>query len=306
MKKIIYLITFLCLFTACKNDDPGDVVLSSEEINVIGTNYAESKKNFTLTYSSLLDSLVSNEAISIIAEVDHAANARSVGRVVNPSRIIFFGNPFLGTPLMQKNQLAGLDLPQKIFIYQNSSNSIYAIYNSVPYLESRHGLQGVNTLPQISTALENLVKTTTDSDIKSATELTVTEGQGIISIISDQNFEETYAALQNAISGNKELSIIAQLDHQINAENAGLELRPTKIMIFENSNLEAPLLQDQLVVGLDLPLKILVWEDENGDVNISYNDPSYLQERYGLEANIEELELLSTALDNLAKTAAGN
>lgn len=306
MKKIIYLITFLCLSTGCNSDDPGDVILSAEELNIVGTKYAESKNNFTATYTSLHDTLISNEAISIIAEVDLAANARSVGRVVDPSKIIFFMDPVLETPLLQKNQLTGLDLPQKIFIFQNSSNSVYAIYNSLPYLESRYGLQGVSTLPQISSALENLVKSAANSDIKRATELTVVEGEGVITTISSQIFEATYAALQNAILDMEDLTIIAQLDHQINAENAGLELRPTRLMIFENSNLEAPILQNQSIIGLDFPLKILVWEDENGEVKISYNDPFYLQQRYDLGNNLQELEQISTSLESLAQMAAGN
>jgi len=305
MIKIISFFSLLLVLNSCNNDNPGDVVLSSEEINVSGTKYSESKNNFIVTYATLLDSLNSNEAITVIAEVDHAANARSVGRVLNPSKIVFFGNPNLGTPLMQKNQLAGLDLPQKILVYQNSSNSVYAIYNSVPYLESRHALQGVTTLPTISTALENLVKPATNTDIKRATELAVEEGVGIITVNSTQNFENTYTTLQNAISRNENLSIVAQLDHRANAANVGMELRPTKIIVFGNPNLGSPLIQNVPTIGLDLPQKMLVWEDEDGTVKISYNDPFYLQERHNLEGNTTELDQISTALRNLANTASG-
>lgn len=60
--------------------------------------------------TALRNTLEANPNISIVAEVDHQANAASVDLTLNPIRIIFFGNPKLGTPLMQKNQLAGLDL----------------------------------------------------------------------------------------------------------------------------------------------------------------------------------------------------
>ncbi len=306
MFKTISVISLLLVLNSCKNDDPGDVVLSSEELNVTGTKYSESKNNFANTYSVFMDSLNANEAITIVAEVDHAANARSVGRVLNATKIVFFGNPALGTPLMQKNQLAGLDLPQKVLFFQNSTNTVYAIYNSVPYLESRHDLQGVTTLSQISTALENLTKAATSSEIKRATDLTAESKEGIITIESVQDFESTYNALENAIATNENLSIVAQLDHQANAANVGLELRPTKIIIFGNPNLGSPLMQNKQTVGLDLPQKMLVWEDENAVVKVSYNDPFYLQQRYNLEGNQEELEQISTALDNLATIAAGN
>ena len=305
MIKIISFFSFLLVLNSCNNDDPGDVDLSSEEINVTGTKYSESKNNFANTYSVFIDSLNSKEAITIVAEVDHAANARSVGRVLNPTKIVFFGNPTLGTPLMQKIQLAGLDLPQKVLFFQNSANTVYALYNSVPYLESRHGLQGVTTLPQISTALENLTKAATSSEIKRATDLTADFEEGIVTVESTQDFESTYNSLQNAIYSNENLSIVAQLDHQANAASVGLELRPTKIIIFGNPNLGSPLMQSMQTIGLDLPQKMLVWEAEDGAVNISYNDPLYLATRHQIEGNEDVLTQISVALSNLANNAAG-
>ncbi|TVZ27219.1 uncharacterized protein (DUF302 family) [Gillisia sp. Hel_I_86] len=306
MIKIISFFSFLLILNSCNNDDPGDVVLSSEELNISGTKYAESKNNFDNTYAIFKDSLTANEAISIVAEVDHAANARTVGRVLNPTKIVFFGNPVLGTPLMQKNQLAGLDLPQKVVFFQNSSNTVYALYNSVPYLESRYNLQGVATLPQISTALENLTQAATSSEINRAIELAVEIGEGVITLESAQDFETTYSSLKSSISTNENLSIVAELDHQANAASVDLELRPTKIIIFGNPNLGSPLMQNKQTTGLDLPQKMLVWEAANGTVNISYNDPLYLATRHKIEGNADVLDQISTALDNLAKTAAGN
>tara|TARA_R100001369_G_scaffold954_3_gene3124 strand:+ start:81344 stop:82264 length:921 start_codon:yes stop_codon:yes gene_type:complete len=304
MIKIISFLSFLLILNSCNNDEPGDIILSSDEINITGTKYSESKNNFDNTYSVFIDSLNSNDAITILAEVDHAANARSVGRVLSPTKIVFFGNPVLGTPLMQKNQLAGLDLPQKVLFFQNSLNTVYALYNSVPYLESRYGLQGVATLPQISTALENLIKAATSSEIKRAIDLTSEFEEGVITVESNQDFESTYNNLQNAIASNQNLTIVAVLDHQENAASVGLELRPTKLIIFGNPELGSPLMQNKQVIGLDLPQKILVWEDESAIVKISYNDPFYLQQRYNFEGNQEELEQISEALNNLATIAA--
>ncbi|WP_034923536.1 DUF302 domain-containing protein [Gillisia sp. CAL575] len=306
MIKFISFFSLLFILNSCNNDDPGDVVLSSEEINVTGTKYAESKNNFANTYSTFIDSLNANDAITIVAEVDHAANARSTGRVLNPTKIVFFGNPVLGTPLMQKNQLAGLDLPQKVLFFQNSNNTVYAIYNSVPYLESRYNLQGVSTLSKISTALENLTKAATSSEIQRATNLSAEFKEGIITIESNQDFETTHNTLQNAIVTNENLSIVAQLDHQANAASVGLELRPTKIIIFGNPNLGSPLMQNKQTIGLDLPQKMLVWQSEDGMVNISYNDPVFLASKHQIEGNEDVVLQISTALETLANTAAGN
>lgn len=305
MIKIFYFLSILFIPSSCNSDDSGDVILSSEELNITGTKYTESKNNFANTYTNFIEALNSNEGITIVAEVDHAANARSVGRVLNPTKIVFFGNPDLGTPLMQKNQLAGLDLPQKVLFFQNSTNTAFAMYNSVPYLESRYGLQGVSTLPQISTALENLTKGATSSEIKRAKELTVDLNEGVITVESTQDFEATYNSIQSAIILNENLGVVAQLNHQENAASVGLELRPTTLIIFGNPNLGSPLMQNKQTIGLDLPQKMLVWEAEDGTVNISYNDPFFLATRHQIEGDEEILNQISKALANLANTAAG-
>lgn len=305
MSNLIYFFSLIFIVSSCNNDDPGDVVLTSDELNITGTRYSESKNNFVNTYANFIDALNANESITIIAEVDHAANARTVGRDLNPTKVVFFGNPALGTPLMQKNQLAGLDLPQKVLFFQNSTNTTMVIYNSVSYLESRFGLQGVATLPQIFSALENLTKGATTSEVKRANDLTVDINEGGITVESNQDFESTYETLKNAIISNENLSIVAQLDHQENAESVEMELRPTRLIIFGNPNLGSPLMLNKQTAGLDLPQKILVWEAGDGTVNVSYSDPAILDARHQIEGNEEVLDQISAALSNLANTAAG-
>jgi uncharacterized protein (DUF302 family) len=307
MKHAMLFLSLLVFITSCtSNDDPGDVVLNAEELNITGTRYSLSDNNFNATYTGLLEALNANEDIGIVAEVDHAANARAVGRVLNPTKIVFFGNPSLGTPLMQKNQLAGLDLPQRIMVFEDSDSQVFAMYNSVVYLESRFGLQGVEQLSQISGALENLTKSVTNSEVSRSSTITVPEGDGIISVKSVNDFNTTYNTLINSIENNENLQVVAELDHQANAASVNMELRPTKLVIFGNPKLGSPLIQNSQTAGLDLPQKMLVWEDENGQVNISYNDSYYLRDRHDITNNQNELEQIATVLENLAKSASGN
>ncbi|HZJ36177.1 MAG TPA: DUF302 domain-containing protein [Gillisia sp.] len=306
MHKIIYLLSFLPILMACSNDDPGDVVFSADVLNVRGTRFSESNNSFEATYSNFIEALNANQALSIIAEVDHAANARAVGRVLNPTKIVFFANPNLGTPLLQKNQLVGLDLPQKLLFFENNDALVFAMYNSVAYLESRYQLQDTATLGQVSGVLETLTNTATNSDVKRAGILIAESGEGILTVESNQDFEQTYSSLENAISSDENLQIFVQLDHQSNAASVGMELRPTKLIIFGNPNLETPLMQNSQTIGLDLPLKMLVWEDQDGIVKISYNDPLYLQLRHGINGNEIQLQQIATILEDLTMAAAGN
>ncbi|HKJ49009.1 MAG TPA: DUF302 domain-containing protein [Christiangramia sp.] len=271
-----------------------------------GTKYSLSEVAIQGAYNQFKQTLNKNEAIGIIAEVDHARNAKSIEEDLNYTRVIFFGNPNLGTPLMQRNQLAGLDLSQKVLFYKDENKNDVILYNSVEYLRSRHDLDGVETLPKISVALENLVSGVSKNEILAADQQTVGYKEGIETKLSELSFEESYAALKNALESNPNISIMAELDHQANAARVGLELNPTRIIIFGNPNLGTPLMKEEQSIGLDLPQKMLVWENSEGEVYVSYNDAYFIAGRHSVESNEEILNTINNALDNLSNVATGN
>ncbi|MBW1294356.1 DUF302 domain-containing protein [Aquimarina litoralis] len=133
----------------------------------------------------------------------------------------------------------------------------------------------------------------------------ITTKQGLITKKSTQSFDDTYTKLVEIIENNPNLKIIAQLDHQANAASVGLTLNPTKIIMFGNPKLGTPLMQSVQSTGLDLPQKILVTQDDAGIVQISYNDPKYLQQRHGIQGKDEVFTKISGALDKITSAAAG-
>ncbi|WP_093410894.1 DUF302 domain-containing protein [Salegentibacter flavus] len=298
------LFAFLILMTSCSDDDDNNnAEISVDPPTATGIVYFESAFNMQISYANLKSALEDNENISIVQELDHSQNAASVDMDLAPTQIIFFGNPNLGTPLMQENQLAGLDLPQKVLFYEEEGQ-VFALYNSTEYLASRYGVADIITLPQISEALSNLVGTAVDASATETTSQLVDEHAGIESVESTTDFDSTYSNLRSAIEANENLSIVAELDHQANAASVGMELRPTKVIMFGNPNLGTHLMQSVNSIGLDLPQKMLVWEDETGAVHISYNNPEFLRVKHQLQANDEEITQIATALETLANTAA--
>lgn len=304
MKSIIYLFSIAVLATSCGSDDDNRDPDAFNEPATAGMAYSNSDSNFTTTYNGIRSTLQANPDITVVAEVNHTANASSVNQSLRDTRVIFFGNPDLGTPLMQENQLAGLDLPQHIMVYQNESNEVIATFNSANYLSTRYGVQDAATLPQIQNALSTVVSTTTANDVLINTSSGISNGAGVITLVSQNDFTTTYNNLRNAIIDNTDLSLVFELNHQSNAENAGLTLRPTRVIVFGNPNLGTPLMQDAQTTALDLPQRFLVWEDQNGEVKVSYNNPSYLQTRHGISSNQNDnLQAITSALNNLAISA---
>lgn len=104
---------------------------------------------------------------------------------------------------------------------------------------------------------------------------------GIVTIPSHQSVDLTVQKFE-AILQTKGVKLFALIDHSGEAEKAGMQMRPTKLLIFGNPKAGTPLMIAAPGIALDLPLKVLVWEDPDGKVWISYNDPAYLQARHGL------------------------
>ena len=119
---------------------------------------------------------------------------------------------------------------------------------------------------------------------------------GIVTIPSQESVDETVRKLE-ALLDAKGVKLFALIDHSGEAEKVGMQMRPTKLLIFGNPKAGTPLMIASPTVAIDLPLKILVWEDAEGHVLISYNSPAYLQARHALPselvANIAVVEALA-------------
>lgn len=126
---------------------------------------------------------------------------------------------------------------------------------------------------------------------------------GLMTLKSQNNFDETYSRLKKAIESKDALTIIKEFDHAENAAKADLKLRPTKLIIFGNPKLGTPLMNENQTVGIDLPQKFLVFENEKNEVFVVYNDPMYLARRHDLKKVQEELSKMSDALKGLAEAA---
>ena len=107
--------------------------------------------------------------------------------------------------------------------------------------------------------------------------------------------KETIDKLATALKA-KGITIFARIDHASGAKKAGLELRPTELLIFGNPKLGTPLMQTDQRVGLDLPMKVLAWQDANGKVFVTYADPTSLNARYELDGKEAILQKMTKAL----------
>jgi uncharacterized protein (DUF302 family) len=102
----------------------------------------------------------------------------------------------------------------------------------------------------------------------------------------------------------KGMTVFARIDHAAGATGAGLSLRPTEVLIFGNAKAGTPLMQSVQTIGIDLPLKALVWQDASSNTWLSYNDPAWLAKRHGLDSETEATVNTMAATLNAVTRAA--
>ncbi|TOI48549.1 DUF302 domain-containing protein [Vibrio parahaemolyticus] len=135
------------------------------------------------------------------------------------------------------------------------------------------------------------------------TSLSALAGEGVVTVASTHSAKDT-ADKFVAIAQEKGLNVFARINHQENATKVDMTLRPTEVIVFGNPKVGSPLMICAQEVALDLPQKVLVYEDAEGKTWLAYNDPMYLKQRHHIEGCDEVLNKISGVLGNLTNAAA--
>jgi uncharacterized protein (DUF302 family) len=130
--------------------------------------------------------------------------------------------------------------------------------------------------------------------------MTAPRAEGVVDLRTEGSVDETVDRLREILR-SRAIELFALVDHSGEAARAGLHMPPTKLLIFGNPKAGTPVMLAAPSAAIDLPLKILVWEDLEGQVWISFNSPNYLRRRHGFP---QELVQNLAAVEALAKAAA--
>lgn len=128
-------------------------------------------------------------------------------------------------------------------------------------------------------------------------------GESLVSVNSSFGAKETADRVER-LAKEMGMTLFNRIDHAAGAKSIGEELRPTEVLIFGNPKGGTPLMKCRQSVGIDLPLKMLVWQDETGAVRVGYTDPESLKSRHGITGCDEVLKKMSEALEKLASDSA--
>ena len=135
-----------------------------------------------------------------------------------------------------------------------------------------------------------------------ATSSFANDSESLISIKSAHDVSKTADRLETVLK-NKGMTVFARIDHAAGAKVAEMELRPTELVVFGNPKVGTPLMKCSQSIGIDLPQKALIWQDEAGDVWFTYNNPDYIANRHSLKGCDEVLTKIKGALGKFATVA---
>ncbi len=131
----------------------------------------------------------------------------------------------------------------------------------------------------------------------------VLAAEGVITLPSSHTVEETGRRLERILH-EKGMTVFNHIKHSKAAAGVGIELQHTELILFGNPKVGSPLMKCQQSVAIDLPQKALIWEDDNGRVWISYNDPRYLEKRHNISGCEEVIAKIEKALAGITGSAA--
>jgi uncharacterized protein (DUF302 family) len=127
-------------------------------------------------------------------------------------------------------------------------------------------------------------------------------GGDFITKKSSNNIQVSMDRLENALK-QRGVAIVARVDHAGAAQKADMKLRPTQVLIFGNPRLGTPLMHTSQQIGLDLPLKVLAWEDDKGQTWLTYENPGMMAGRHGVKEPADILKKMAGVLDAVTTEA---
>lgn len=151
-------------------------------------------------------------------------------------------------------------------------------------------------------SVENILNAPDNMQSTPKTMTAINAEKGLITMQSNHSVQDTADKLA-ALIESKGMTVFARIDHQKNAQSVGLALRPTQVIMFGNPKAGTPLMQCEQSVAIDLPQKILMSEDAQQRVWLSYNNPDYLKDRHNIKECDTQLVNIAKALDGISRAA---
>ena len=259
--KTLLIITIITSLASCKENTPKKVVVKPTKSITQKVDNANQQ----------LEGEISN--YKKVVSLDHHRMAAEVGVYTPPSIATIFSDAKVDINLVQENQLTALDLPFKVLCYAEPDTlNVKVAYTSAEFIQKRHNLDPA-LLKEYNVTMNNVIASFPKEMIVETDVTNVNEGFGIVSIISDFDFTTTIKNLSTIVMSQGDTKWFADVDYQKDASAMEVTIRPTTLLLFGGPAPGGKAMMTSPKIGLDaFCQKLLVYENEKGEVWIAYND----------------------------------
>jgi|GEM_PF-2029806 len=253
-----------------------------------------------------LQTAITSGGGTVAAVVDNAADARSAGVEIPANTVVIGGSPAANAPLVRVDQRAALNLPERYLVRQDESGAVEITYNGADFVAA---LSGVTT-PEARAPLRDSIAAVAGQAGPVATApvaaplVGVAPGGAVITVFGSADVRVTVDRLRRN-AGKAPNRAVAVIDMAGNSGGSEPPLRPTSLVLVSTPEVEGPLLAAAPSFGLELPMRFVVWDDEQNRTQIGYQDVARLAARHGIPAGDPGIARLTTDADRLARLAAG-
>ena len=221
-------------------------------------------------------------------EIDHSRLAAETESHMPPARVLLFSNIELESKLLEQSQLIGIDLPLRLLAYESLPNGpSKLIYNSYDYLASRYGLSPSGTTRTLfESSMSQALQGVDPTDITHFGQDQM-RPDGIVTLDSPFDFEETSRRVLDAVSSAGDTVIFGEIDFHTRIRDFDVDIPPTRLILFGAPGPGGKAMRDAPTLGLDaFCQKLLIWEDEQETVHLSFNDLLLIAERHDANKSI--------------------
>ena len=258
-------------------------------------------------FLQLDQNVASADSLHKVVAIDHSRLGKEAGSKMPPARVLLFSNPVLETGLIKLNPLVAIDLPLRVLAFESQpGGESKVIFNTFGYLESRYQLAPSRDLDkQYSQSISKVLKGIDLGTITFFDQETM-QSDGIITIDSPFDFQTTLEKVQAAIESQDDTISFGSIDSQQQAWAIGEEIAPATLILFGGPAPGAKAMKEAPTLGLDaFCQKFLIWQDENQQVHLSFNDLLALAERQAVSKSVA-LRVINHRLNTVFTEALEN
>lgn len=269
-----------------------------------GTAIVPSGADLAATVARVQDA-ITKAGGTVTVVVDHAADAKSAGVDLPPSRLVIGGSAKAQLPLLRVDQGSGANLPTRYLVRQAAGGGVTITYDSGDYVAAVSGIGNPGVSRGLRTEIETVAKAGAGvTALPTAAPLVGVTPTGYLVVTPGRSAVAATVARIRANVGVPS-KLVATIDLAAGSADPGPALRDTTELLVSTPEAEAPLIAAAPSFGLEMPMRFVVWDDDKGVTQIAYPDVKVLAARHGLPVTDPNVVRLAADADRLAKLAAG-